>query len=760
MALAHGGIYGQSFLDCSTPSVSSTSMPFTSHQDGAMKHKYSSPIAECYAYDHDQDAPSFCYDGLQKPLSPPKSDISQKYPKREEDARFSSSFPRPWSAGKASLRSEKGLSYHLKNLHSDQETEARRISANLHKVLFNGSNQVKANGAQISHGSVKERPTTTQLYTKKPLLSPITFTPQTATSDASDSTLESSYSLCSQDGPASQPLMKISDCNRCDFPPKEVFNQEDNESMTERQFPYAQPRMKNSNRRRSVSLGEGLRSQLCSGNQRDAKASNIFPNPRSMITRTKGLRRSAGSFYMKRRPWVENPVESTQHVGSCKSDGTGDGNEEVPSKPRLWIDATRSEEKIEEAVCGLWPWRKPLLTRKQHLTTVTQSPTKPKVINISRRDSVVTPPKPLSAEHQSQLDSGWKHGTPPNTLQESVGLGLSAEKAQSHKKSLLHDRLQDYPYTPPTSRISTPRAQSTVRRALPVSPASGTCEAALLGPPFNDSSDRIERVVGQLEAALNNYPTARLYLDSPIIQSICVLDEASASSAQALCRTPLVSAPHSRYSMLRPLSSHSLTPQSAPTYRGVQYRGNTVDSRVNPSQPSAMCPPPCFPAARDNATSTALRIIFPQAPAALLDSLQATYIALNYISSCRFASPTPISKHPSTPSPTSSLRSVSSIPAKALATLGIVTPGRTSTAGSSCLRPASPDHDPVAVYRKEARKLKERSEDLQVNLRLLVRGLLGEIEGRRLGKKDESLVRAVGEVVRCGEKASKGLLDG
>ena len=399
------------------------------------------------------------------------------------------------------------------------------------------------------------------------------------------------------------------------------------------------------------------------------------------------------------------------------------------------------------------------LTRKQHLTTVTQSPTKPKVINISRRDSAVTPPKTLSAEHQSQHDLSRKPGTPPNTPQESVGMDLSAMKPQSHNQPLSHDRLQDYPYTPPTSRISTPRTQNTVRRAVPVSTVSRPWESVSWETPFYDNRDRIEHVVGELEAALNNYPTARLYLDSPIIQSIRLLDEASASSPHALCRTPLASAPHSRYSILRPLSSHAPTPQSAPAYRGVQYRGNAATPRVGPSQPSSMCAPPCFPAARDSATSTALRVIFPKAPAALLDSLQATYIALNYISSCHLASPSPTSKRPSTPSPTSSLRSVSSISVKALATLGIVTPGRSSTAGTSWLRSASPDNDTAAAAaanRKETRKLNERSEHLQVNLRLLVRGLLGEIEGRRLGKKDENLVRAVGEVVRCGEKASQG----
>ena len=365
----------------------------------------------------------------------------------------------------------------------------------------------------------------------------------------------------------------------------------------------------------------------------------------------------------------------------------------------------------------------------------------------------------LSAEPHSQFNSSQKLGTPPDTPHESVGLDIPADRCpiQSSNESSIHDRLQEYPYTPPTSRISTPQARSTVRRAVPVtSTVSRPREARSPDTPYCYESNRVEYVVRELEGALNNYPTARLYLDSPIVNYIRLFSAASVSSPQTLCRTPLASAPHSRYSIFRPLSSHSLTPQSAPSYRGVQCHGNAATLRVSPSLPSASCASPYFPNSKDGSTNSALRIIFPRAPAALLDSLQATYIALNYISSEPSASPSSVSKCSSTPSPISSLRSVSSIPAKALATLGICTSGRPSAASTSWLRSASPDHQAAAMSTNEQRKLKERSEDLRINLRLLIRGLLGEIEGRRLSKKDESLVRAVGEVVRCGEAASTG----
>ena len=63
---------------------------------------------------------------------------------------------------------------------------------------------------------------------------------------------------------------------------------------------------------------------------------------------SKGLGRSAGSLSLKKRPWFDQIVET----GSRKSAGSENVNlTQGPGKPRLWIDATRSEEGIEEAVC-------------------------------------------------------------------------------------------------------------------------------------------------------------------------------------------------------------------------------------------------------------------------------------------------------------------------------------------------------------------------------------------------------------------------
>lgn len=257
-------------------------------------------------------------------------------------------------------------------------------------------------------------------------------------------------------------------------------------------------------------------------------------------------------------------------------------------------------------------------------------------------------------------------------------------------------------------------------------------------------NDAILWVIAELEAVIYNHPTARLYLDSPIIAHI-----RSTSGADTRQRaTPEHShtgkraAPHSRYSIFRPLSSHPVTSQDAACYRGVQYQS----PKYGKDHQNALS------AYQGSATLSALRVVFPQAPGALLDSLQATYLALNYVSS--IPSPAPSPGHPS---PTSSGLSFSAIPRKALATLGIQAPMSSPAASTSWLRSETPDvkEGESSTDKNMIDNHKERLENLQVSLRISVRGLLGEIEGRRLGKRDESLVRAVAEVVRCGEGVSR-----
>jgi hypothetical protein len=388
---------------------------------------------------------------------------------------------------------------------------------------------------------------------------------------------------------------------------------------------------------------------------------------------------------------------------------------------------------------------------------VTPSPTKPRVISISRRCSSGTPPKQVSpvAWDSQLLWSRSKPVTPPETPQGSIALGKSSSGTgvQGHTASRAWQ--VGYPYTPPNSRVSTTRARSTVRRITSLPSTDPRLRPSPpSNPPLGPCSSRVDLIMGELEATVNNYPTARLYLDSPVVQYIRLSRSSDLVSLQSPS-TPWSTAPHSRYSVFKSLSSHPVTPQATPTYGGVQFRGIAPETGVSSMQPSSQVSMQS-PLPDSRPTMSALRIIFPQAPAALLDSLHATYLALNYISSLPTSPSTP-SEHPSTLSSKSSIRSFSSIPPKAIATLGIQTP-HLSVKRTSWLRstPPSAEGDTSSVN-ENMTALVERRQNVQISLRILVRGLLGEIEGRRLTKRDESLVRAVGEVVRCGEAVSPRL---
>ena len=329
-----------------------------------------------------------------------------------------------------------------------------------------------------------------------------------------------------------------------------------------------------------------------------------------------------------------------------------------------------------------------------------------------------------------------------------MGLGLvSVTPAHQIKRKIFVHNNQHQLLTPPDSRLATPRVKATARRTSNLSCETPrrafTLPASLLAAP---SKFAVARVITELEAAIYNHPSARLYLDSPIIEhirSLCKHDGIGRVVSEQ-SGTPRLAAPHSRFSLLKPLSSHPVTPpHDYSCYRGVEY---ARQHRLQRDEATVNAP-------KDTATLAALRVVFPRAPGALLDSLHATYLALNYVSSLPLSSQSPLSSSTYQPSPTPSGLMLSSIPRKALATLGIQAPVLSPTGSTSWLRAETPDAE-ARVTRDDSNSLErhqERVENLQVSLRICVRGLLGEIEGRRLGKRDESLVRAVSEVVRCGE---------
>ena len=332
-----------------------------------------------------------------------------------------------------------------------------------------------------------------------------------------------------------------------------------------------------------------------------------------------------------------------------------------------------------------------------------------------------------------------------------MGLGIvSVTPAYQNKGNVFVHSSQDQLLTPPNSRLATSRMKSTARRSSNLSCKTPrrelTLQANLLTAPLKVA---VIRVITELEAAIYSHPSARLYLDSPIIEHIrssCKQDTKRCVTSEQ-DGTPRFAAPHSRYSLFKPLSSHPVTPpRNNPCYRGVEYENKDC---LQKDEATIDVP-------KDTATVAALRVVFPRAPAALLDSLQATYLALNYITSLPSSSQSPLYSSTYQPSPAPSGLMLSSIPRKALATLGIQAPVPSPVGSTSWLRSETPDMEARGMKDDDSslEMHKERVENLQVSLRICVRGLLGEIEGRRLGKRDESLVRAVGEVVRCGERVS------
>ncbi|KAI4110670.1 MAG: hypothetical protein LQ339_001247 [Xanthoria mediterranea] len=247
-------------------------------------------------------------------------------------------------------------------------------------------------------------------------------------------------------------------------------------------------------------------------------------------------------------------------------------------------------------------------------------------------------------------------------------------------------------------------------------------------------------ILQELELLLADFPLTALRLQSPVIKRIRA-QISGVSMADPSARHPCSTAPHSRYSPYRPLASHPMSPQSL----------------LPRDQSSWATFPP--PVAQADPTSIALRMIFPQARAHHLDSIQATYLAHQFIvnlpsSGFAVASPSDATASPPTASIKHSRSSsiASSIPRKGRAMLGLDSPVRSPSPVAS---PA------VSWYRASSPELdldvKARLENVELLLETSVRRLLVEIVGRPLGKADDALVRAVGEVIKMGERINSTL---
>ncbi|KAL8794771.1 MAG: hypothetical protein Q9195_002725 [Heterodermia aff. obscurata] len=672
-------MYSHGVANYSNPSFSSTS--HSSRQDvNSLKHTLSSPLAEYYARDEVLGQVS-------------SLEINYRLQSNGDDKH-----QHPQS---------------IDGLHATPEIEGA-IKLGPSKIPFDdksGRPDRRRHELMVPMTS----PTTLTRDTSRSLLSPISFTSPTNPSESSntaghrsnDEHTERSHPKALNRTVANPHV--VADSNQCVFPNCEI-NRESTEDEVAAIEKFGG---KSTVKPRALSLGECMRSK------------STFVSPSYVVQDgsqlRKTLHKTTGSRELRQSASSVPPQQTSGNHGPPRN-----------SRPRLWIDGHKDDERIEEA----------------QLTTVTHSPTKPKVITIPRRSSSVSPLKaPSLSLHELPRCAERRPATPPETPQSGVGLSVSSRTSHTEASShgVFSGKAPPLSMTPPSSRLATPWMRNTVRRPSKFDSQASRVEAvARTLHLFNPDKGAALWVMGELEAAINNHPTARLYLDSPIVEhirSLCSVRSSQEIIPERTCKDKLT-APHSRYSIFRPLSSHPVAAQDAqsksPTYCKDLHNGLSAS--------------PC------NATLSALRIIFPHAPGALLDSLQATYLALNYVSSLPYPVPAAPCVSASRFSPAPSGLTFSSIPRKALATLGIQAPTTSPAAGTSWLRSETPDMNGREMKTEDSsvqqQNEKERMENLQVSLRISVRGLLGEIEGRRLGKRDESLVRAVGEVVRYGEGAA------
>lgn len=325
-----------------------------------------------------------------------------------------------------------------------------------------------------------------------------------------------------------------------------------------------------------------------------------------------------------------------------------------------------------------------------------------------RRRGTINPSEPTTPVCLDRsLSFPYPHTPPPTpaTLESVLGLGI--ESVVDRKYDEAYERIKakaTWMQTPPSSN---PSSTGTVQRVPPeTSPPVRADTPRPLTPVQPALSEQTSWIIAELEALFASTPQVELQLDSPVIVQICL----PAGQRRVPRKSPPILS-LSRYSNFSgPLSSH-------PPHSSSKFPLKADSLRV-PPLPS---------------TNSSLPIIFPQAPSRLLSSLQATYLALDYISTI----PLPPPSSGSSPLPSIGTQSplspnMSYIPAKARAMLGLQTP---------TVRPSLP----ASWRRPETGGWRERIEDLKRKLRSEVMKLITMCEGSELGKND-ALVRAVEQV--------------
>ena len=311
----------------------------------------------------------------------------------------------------------------------------------------------------------------------------------------------------------------------------------------------------------------------------------------------------------------------------------------------------------------------------------------------------------------------YPHTPPPTPASSESVVGLGIDSVADRKYDEAYERIKAKPtwtQTPPNSK---PSLAGTARRVQPERNPPVRADTPRPTTPVQPQllSELALWIITELETSFASVPQVNLRLESPVILQIYLQRRIPQKTPPTL--------PLSRHSNFNgPLSNH-------PTHCSSEFLRQAAS-------------PPVPPGLNTNITTRSLHVIFPHASSQLLSSLQATYLALHYISTI----------HPSSPSACSSPRSldenfsplspnISYIPAKARAMLGLRAPTTRSRLPASWTRP-------------EERGWEQRIEDLKCKLRSEAAKFVSLCEGSDLGN-NEALVRAVGQVVRFGQEAHR-----
>lgn len=359
------------------------------------------------------------------------------------------------------------------------------------------------------------------------------------------------------------------------------------------------------------------------------------------------------------------------------------------------------------------------------------SPSKPQIISIARRSSA------LQDTTSFQYESGSVSNPFPLTFLETPagdqevrnGIGKVLEPEQTHRIRVNPADKIKVRVTPSNTPLSSARITGFHQSDVSYESSRNSVRTSL-------RHQSMDWILDELEFTVASFPTVRLQLNSPVIQHLRLPNADRLVTGWPLGNAPSPSkAPHSRYSIFRPLSSHPVTPQSPQISRDVLLQESDI-SIFNPLHPDPHTDP----------TLRALQTIFPNAELPALECLQATYLALNYLSPSspsffthpRFLLPSPGAECP---------LNISTVPAKARAMLGIELSTSIPPTKTLCY------HSQMSEHGED--RPRERIGELVVRLRDVVGDLLDEIGGKRPGLWDYEFLTALGEVIKMGEERRK-----